>query len=86
MTDKIIKEEYSGWMNEPAMTKQEKEFCAMAENDIEADIMLGFYAGFRAAERLAKIEVLKELLVDLESCGHGCIDILSGKLEKLEIN
>ena len=61
MTDERIKESYDAWILDSSTTAHEMAFRDQAINDIEADIMLGFYAGFRAAERLAKIEVLEEV-------------------------
>ena len=61
MTDERIKEEYDGWVCDGECTESEKRFFAQypAENHPTA---VGFYAGFRTAERLAKIEALEEVL------------------------
>lgn len=61
MTDERIKEEYDVWISDVECTKIERRFFSQypVENHPTA---VGFYAGFRAAERLAKIEVLEEVL------------------------
>jgi hypothetical protein len=64
MTDDKIKEEFEKWLYSDDMSKEEASFPDYFDN-IECDdtefLAHGFYAGFRAAERLAKIEVLEEL-------------------------
>ena len=66
MTDERIKESYDTWILDSSTTAHEIAFLDQAINDIEADIMLGFYAGFRAAERLAKIEALEPVLLMMD--------------------
>jgi hypothetical protein len=64
MTVERIKEEFEKWLYSDDMSKEEASFPDYFD-DIECDdtefLAHGFYAGFRAAERLAKIEVLEEL-------------------------
>lgn len=68
MTDERIKEEYDVWISDVECTENERRFFSQypAENHPTA---VGFYAGFRTAERLAKIEVLESVL-DLVNCGR----------------
>lgn len=58
MTDERIKEEFKRWGYNSETTSMEE----------------GFYAGFRAAERLAKIEVLNKVLADPFITGYMGID------------
>ena len=58
MTDERIKEEFEKW-HQKLLTTDERAFFEQFSTD-NYEISCGFYAGFRAAERLAKIEVLEE--------------------------
>lgn len=58
MTDGKIKEEFERWAKNP----YSEEECSFAFTETRKDeLKASYYAGFRAAERLAKIEVLEEL-------------------------
>jgi predicted nucleic acid-binding protein len=57
MTDEIIKEEF-----EISGLSQEAVVFSRAYSEVaEGNRAIGFYLGFKTAERLAKIEVLEEL-------------------------
>lgn len=60
MTDKRIKEEFEKWL-EGTTTQEEADFANSFHHDY-LDLAQGYLAGFRAAERLAKIEVLEDML------------------------
>ena len=61
MTDEIIKEAFEKWYDDGSdCTKEEKAFYEQYPTG-NHEIVVGFYAGFRAAERLAKIEGLEKL-------------------------
>ena len=66
MTDERIKEEFEKWFNNITNLDNEIRFSTSVghKNGDSA-----FYAGFRTAERLAKIEVLESVL-DLVNCGR----------------
>ena len=72
MTDERIKEEYNKW----SVSQTTDAEVAFYESDdgFKSDLLIGFYAGFRTAERLAKIEALEEVL-----------DIVDGAYPKQEI-
>lgn len=62
MTGEKIKEEFEKWIDgESFCTDNERRFYEQFNSDLHP-ISVGFYAGFRAAERLAKIEVLEDIL------------------------
>lgn len=56
MNDSKIKEEFEKWRNLPETPEEEQLF------DNGENVQAGFYAGFRAAESLSKIEVLEEVI------------------------
>jgi hypothetical protein len=60
MTDEKIKEEFEKWVQGDA-TPDESDFIESVNDPSWQCEAVGFYAGFRAAERLAKIEVLEEV-------------------------
>ena len=61
MTDERIKEEVEKWAdNGKPSTEAERAFWQDQKDLNGRALAYGFYAGFRAAERLAKIEVLEE--------------------------
>lgn len=68
MTDERIKEEYDVWISDVECTENERRFFNQYP-PIDQPTAVGFYAGFRAAERLAKIEVLEEVRDNAER-GH----------------
>ena len=55
MTDERIKEEYDVWISDVECTENERRFFSQYP-EIDIPPAIGFYAGFRTAERLAKIE------------------------------
>ena len=57
MTDEEIKKAFDKWFSDIGDLDNEVRFSAMVGHKTGDT---GFYAGFRAAERLAKIEVLEE--------------------------
>jgi len=59
MKDERIKEEYNNWQNTDT-TEGEESFYEQSKSCYQ-DQALGFYGGFKTAERLAKIEVLEEM-------------------------
>ena len=94
MTDNKIMEEFEKWMNDPVMTKEESTFPNQFE-DSEAEetefLAHGFYAGFRASERLAKIEVLelaRQMFLDLDEMNPidytDSFDVINTLLEELK--
>lgn len=87
MDKEIIKEELKEWFeNVLSCTKEEIAFYEQFTGYDQA-IALGFYAGFRAAERLAKIEVLKEVLNLYESPvsdGKTLLNIIDSLLSELK--
>lgn len=60
MTDERIKEEFDTWISDIECTDNERRFFNQYPS-IDQPTAVGFYAGFRAAERLAKIEALEEV-------------------------
>jgi hypothetical protein len=60
MTDEKVTREFEKWCESVVCTKEEESFYDQYKPH-EQELALGFYAGFRAAERLAKIEVLEEV-------------------------
>ena len=60
MTDERIKEEYDVWISDVECTENERRFFSQYPA-IDQPLAVGFYAGFRTAERLAKIEVLEHV-------------------------
>lgn len=81
MTDEKIKEEFEKWYEQPATAEE----LGLLEQD--RDMQAGFCAGFRAAERLAKIEVLEELAkwIYEETTGHTPTEQhIQGMLSKLK--
>lgn len=60
MTDEKIKEEFDKWVPGDATT-DEFDFIESINDPSWQCEAVGFYAGFRAAERLAKIEVLEDI-------------------------
>jgi hypothetical protein len=85
MTDEIIKEEYDVWISDVECTENERRFFSQypAENHPTA---IGFYAGFRTAERLAKIEALEEVSNYATSYGDyqtvGTIEAMLSELKE----
>lgn len=67
MTDERIKEAYDTWVSDVECTENERQFFSQYPA-IDRPTAIGFYAGFRAAERLAKIEVLEETLKVCDEC------------------
>lgn len=72
MTDERIREEFEAW--QPVMVNDsEKAFYKDYSIDMH-EIACGFYAGFKTAEKLAKIEVLNELFAwvdnEIDACEH----------------
>jgi hypothetical protein len=61
MTDERIREEFDTWISDIECTDNERRFFNQYPS-IDQPIAVGFYAGFRAAERLAKIEALEGVL------------------------
>lgn len=59
MTDDRIKEEFEKWIK--GVTTQEEADFANRFHPYYMDLAQGYISGFRAAERLAKIEVLEEV-------------------------
>lgn len=59
MTDDKIKEEFENWIK--GVTTQEEADFANRFHPYYMDLAQGYISGFRAAERLAKIEVLEEV-------------------------
>ena len=60
MTDERIKESLENWKPNILTVKEEEsfaDFVGWGRNN--RSVVIGFYAGFRAAERLAKIEALE---------------------------
>ena len=55
MTDERIKEEYDVWVSDVECTENERRFFSQYPA-IDQPLAIGFYAGFRIAERLAKVE------------------------------
>jgi hypothetical protein len=69
MTDERIKEEFEKFQDRRE-SNEELMFAIEVDPAIEwREEALGFYAGFRTAERLAKIEVLEEVRDNAER-GH----------------
>ena len=67
MTDERIKEEFEKWTPSNPTT-QEFDFLAAIDNPAWQCEAVGFYAGFRAAERLAKIEALEAAKIKAREC------------------
>jgi len=72
MADEKINRQFEKWCESVICTKEEETFYDQYKPH-EQELALGFYAGFRSAERLAKIEVLEEML--------GLIDTVYPKQE-----
>lgn len=68
MTDERIKEELDTWISDVECTDNERRFFNQYPS-IDQPIAVGFYAGSRVTERLAKIEALESVL-DLVNCGR----------------
>ena len=92
MTDDKIKEEFDAYLKTPA-TEEEKGIYAdfIIENQEDKLIYLGFRAGFRTAERLAKIEVLelaRQMFLDLDEMNPidytDSFDVINTLLEELK--
>ena len=67
MTDERIKEEYDAWASDVECTENERRFFSQYPA-IDQGLAIGFYAGSRIAERLAKIEareIIKEMRGEL---------------------
>jgi hypothetical protein len=64
MTDERIREEFDTWISDIECTDNERRFFNQYPS-IDQPIAVGFYAGFRAAERLAKIEALEEVRIKI---------------------
>ena len=67
MTDERIKEAYKRWEVNLNTVKNEElfaDFMKCKHND--RPCVIGFYAGFHAAERLAKLEVLEPVLLMMD--------------------
>lgn len=74
MTDEKIKEEFEKWLK--GITTQEEADFANSFNPYYQDLAQGYIAGSRAAERLAKIEVLESVIAVID-CAYPKQEILS---------
>lgn len=73
MTDERIKEEFERWDVNPYSAEEINfAFTSCEKNERKAS----FYAGFRAAERFAKIEVLESVITVID-CAYPKQEILS---------
>jgi hypothetical protein len=91
MTAEKIKEEFDKWRNEESYTDEEICFSG----GIQAyPVPSAFHAGFKTAERLAKIEVLEELAAiidkvlpytDIKAYGYeGTLGEVRERIEELK--
>jgi len=88
--DEKIKEEILKLFDEEGYyTEQELLFqTEMSGKGIKIESASAFYAGFKTAERLAKIEVLEELEIMLgclyNDNDHDCIEELKNKINGVQ--
>ena len=75
MADEKIKEEFEKWVPGDA-TPDEFDFIESINDPSWQCEAVGFYAGFRASERLAKIEVLESVITVID-CAYPKQEILS---------
>jgi hypothetical protein len=80
MTDENVTREFEKWCESVVCTKEEESFYDQYKPH-EQELALGFYAGFRAAERLAKIEVLEEIIDTFRSNGSKVTTMV--KIERM---
>ena len=82
MTDEKVREEFEVWAIKPYSADEINfAFTSCEKNERKAS----FYAGFRTAERLAKIEVLEEVVRIAENNGsYRFIDKVTDMLDELK--
>lgn len=87
MTDEEIKEEFEKFITNPWTDEMEAFEKSLTKKGLTYREAYGFYAGFRAAERLAKIEVLENILKDyefIEFMGNEALNKISDMLIEIK--